>query len=57
MWYMSYLLFAAIQPEPDGEYVCETYNVLLEATNAAEAYEAAKKWAKKRVMRQSAPDT
>ena len=41
MWYMSYLLFAATQPESGGEYVCETCNVLLEATNAEEAFKAA----------------
>ena len=46
MWYMSYLLFAAIQPESGGEYVCETCNVLLEATNAEEAFKAAELWAK-----------
>ena len=40
MWYMSYLLFAAIEPEENGEYVCETCNVLLEASNAEGAYSA-----------------
>lgn len=48
MWYMSYLLFAAIYPESEGEYVCETCNVLLEATNAEKAYKAAELWAKNR---------
>lgn len=46
MWYISYLLFASIQPESDGEYVCETCNVLLEAKNLKEAYQAAELWAK-----------
>lgn len=43
---MSYLLFAATKPEPEGEYVCETCNVLLEATTAEQAYKAAELWAK-----------
>ena len=46
MWYVSYLLFAAIKPETTGEYVCETCNVLLEAKTAEEAYKAAELWAK-----------
>ena len=46
MWYMSYLLFAAIEPEENGEYVCETCNVLLEALNAEEAYRLAELWSK-----------
>jgi len=46
MWYLSYLLFAAVQSESEREYVCETCNVLLEALNAEEAYQAAKLWAK-----------
>ena len=45
---MSYLLFAAIEPESEGEYVCETCNVLLDAENAEEAYKAAELWAKNR---------
>ncbi|MEO0836382.1 MAG: hypothetical protein AAFY16_10435 [Cyanobacteria bacterium J06642_3] len=48
MWYMSYLLFAATKPELEGEYVCETCNVLLEAKTAQEAYTAAKLWAKEK---------
>ena len=43
---MSHLLFAAIKPEENGEYVCETCNVLLEASNAEEAYRAAELWSK-----------
>lgn len=43
---MSYLLFAAVKPEVEGEYVCETCNVLLEAIDAEAAYKAAELWAK-----------